>query len=339
MRNFIKILFFAPIISYSQNVDFIYTLDNKKFAPLNEFVKGCASGFSKESNKMQWDGFEIEPEKFCKCIATEVIANNTMDEVISAMNMGNLLSLIDKKGVRLNFSECILDDGAVTIDDDFKLSNVDNYQHKEISINYCMDLELKENPNLDTTKLRKFCECKREKLIQLDLTFNKLYESENTDKEAYNEIIMPCLSFFDETKILYNPDDIVGEASFTILKLLPFNNTYRLKIDFNGQIRYLVFDTGADQLIINEELEKILILKNIISPGDYIDSKEFLIADGSTVEMRGVKLSNIIVGNYKIKNVDAYISKYGGMLCGMGFLNKFRKWEIEKEKSNLILYK
>ena len=110
MRNFIKILFFTPIISYSQNVDFIYTLDNKKFAPLNEFVKGCASGFSKESNKMQWDGFEIKPEKFCKCIATEVIANNTMDELNSAMNIGNLLSLIDKKGVRLNFSECILND-------------------------------------------------------------------------------------------------------------------------------------------------------------------------------------------------------------------------------------
>ena len=92
-------------------------------------------------------------------------------------------------------------------------------------------------------------------------------------------------------------------------------------------------------MIINSDLEKELLDKKLITKSDYIASKSFSIADGSIVNAKGVVLDNIVIGGYKVNNVVAYIADEGGMLCGMGLMNKFKNWEFDKEQSMLTIYK
>ena len=102
---------------------------------------------------------------------------------------------------------------------------------------------------------------------------------------------------------------------------------------------YFLFDTGASELLINSKLEKDLINSGAIESSDYVSNKSFETADGSIITAKGVRLNNIIIGGYQVNNVIAYVTDEGGMLCGMGLLNKFKKWKFQKDDKSLILYK
>ena len=52
-----------------------------------------------------------------------------------------------------------------------------------------------------------------------------------------------------------------------------------------------------------------------------------------------VKLDNIIIGDYTLNNVVIAVIDEGSLLCGKSFLDKFKKWEIDKQNNVLILYK
>ena len=73
--------------------------------------------------------------------------------------------------------------------------------------------------------------------------------------------------------------------------------------------------------------------KELITASDYVKSKSFSTADGSIVNAKGLILNNIVIGGFKVHNVNAYITDKGGMLCGMGLLNKFKNWELIKTKA------
>jgi len=52
-----------------------------------------------------------------------------------------------------------------------------------------------------------------------------------------------------------------------------------------------------------------------------------------------VKVDNITIGDYAVDNVVIAIIDEGALLCGKSFLDKFKKWEIDKQNKFLILYK
>lgn len=327
----------------SQDLDeYVVTADNYKLGTLKEFIDGCSKGAKETQSQMQWEGVEIDIKQFCKCMAIGVIGNLTKDEFLEKMSQGDLTTALSNKKIRKDFTNCIFNSGAMKLEDDFKYSNFNSNLSKEqeaIVLDYCVEKELEVDNSLDPKLVREFCKCKREKLIELDITFDKLYEIENTDKEAYNEIILPCFNSIITTKEEYNPDDLIGSNYFTRVSLIPIINSYKIKLEIDGVTRYFVFDTGADQMLINSDLEKELLSKNKISKNDYIESMPFEMADGSIVLARGVLLNNIKIGSYFVNNVKAYIVPEGSPLCGMGFLNKFKKWEIDVEKNELLLFK
>ena len=121
--------------------------------------------------------------------------------------------------------------------------------------------------------------------------------------------------------------------------LISNGSIFKLELEIKGLKRYFTFDTGADELIINSQLENDLIEKNMINFNDYIGEQEFVLADGSIVNARRILLDNVKIGNYRIDNVIAYVNDEGGMLCGMGFLSKFKKWKLDNNSNNLILFK
>ena len=100
-----------------------------------------------------------------------------------------------------------------------------------------------------------------------------------------------------------------------------------------------MFDTGATDLTIDSDTERELLLNGTIKRADYIGEKEYELADGKTVTGQIVKVNKITIGNYTVNNVTIAVLKNGSLLCGKSFLDKFKKWELNKDKMELVLYK
>ena len=103
--------------------------------------------------------------------------------------------------------------------------------------------------------------------------------------------------------------------------------------------KYYLFDTGASDLIINRDTERELLLNGVLKKENYLNKTEYTLANNQTVKAQKVKLDNIIIGDYTLNNVIIAIIDEGSLLCGKSFIDKFKKWEIDKQNNVLILYK
>jgi len=72
---------------------------------------------------------------------------------------------------------------------------------------------------------------------------------------------------------------------------------------------------------------------------NYLSKTEYNLANNQTVLAQEVKVDNITIGDYTLNNVVIAIIDEGSLLCGKSFLDKFKKWEIDKQNNFLILYK
>jgi len=100
-----------------------------------------------------------------------------------------------------------------------------------------------------------------------------------------------------------------------------------------------LFDTGSSDLIINSDLERELLLNGSLTKEDYLGTEFYEMANNETVEARVVRLDNIKIGDYYVNNVVVAIIDNGSLLCGLGLLNKFQKWNFEESSNVLSLYK
>jgi len=191
-----------------------------------------------------------------------------------------------------------------------------------------------------------YCICAFDKLIENGYSYGKLLEIENMDSEAFNEIAIPCISeaLGEELSSLlennYMPNDISGNNNISSIDLVDYFGTgYKIKLTISGITKYFLFDTGASDLIINSDLERALLLNGSLTKEDYLGTEYYELANNETIEARIVRLNNIHIGDYYVDNVIAGVVDGGSLLCGLGLLKKFRKWEFEESGKTLKIYK
>tara|TARA_B100001287_G_C22682896_1_gene531504 strand:- start:2784 stop:4385 length:1602 start_codon:yes stop_codon:yes gene_type:complete len=331
VRNvFEKNGFYIPIenskhIRYNSiSVDDLITKDGFNLGNVTEF----ANYLSNEKEFVDINGIKIKPSQFWECNVKFVIPNLYSDDLANAIEKSDFDMLLpDEEGMNQIMS-CIGDDFSVG----------------ESYVNFCIERYLY-SETFTEKQSRDFCSCEYEKL-KLKVNNYQDYmdyfdEIGDPNKPSYNEIILPCRNtIIKESSInQYISSDVEGFNDQSIIKLIPDGTTFKIKLIFDGIARYLLFDTGASELVINKELEQELYKKGAITSSDYIDSKKFEIADGTFIESRGIKLNNIVIGGYRVNNIVAYVNEEGGMLCGMGLMNKFRTWEFNKDSQMLTVYK
>ena len=304
--------------------DFFFTKDGFNLGTLEDF----ASYFSEGNEYADINGIKISSSQFWKCVAKLFIPTLQSNQIANALEKQDFKIFIPKDKKLDEIMKCI--GNGFSVGESYIDLCIDRYQ---VMGTYSIE------------ESQKFCRCEYENLlVRVDDydDYVKYYdEIGDQNKPSYNEIILPCRNSFKKAKgsNLYNPNDIEGFSDQSIVKLLPDGTTFKVKLTISGIVRYFVYDTGASELVINSELEKELLKTGKISLSDYVDSKQFEIADGSLIEAKGVRLNNIIVGGFRVNNVVAYITEEGGMLCGMGLMNKFRTWELDKENKMITIYK
>ena len=70
----------------------------------------------------------------------------------------------------------------------------------------------------------------------------------------------------------------------------------------------------------------------------FLGSKEYQLADGSTVPSETFMIRTLKVGNRELENVTGSVARVeGSLLLGQSFLTRFRSWSIDNERGVLLL--
>lgn len=139
----------------------------------------------------------------------------------------------------------------------------------------------------------------------------------------------------------YTSDDIVGDNNYTVITLEESKpNHFYLKLNVDGVFKDFVFDTGATQLVFDQDFLKKLKNNGCDVKKTNIKGKEARTASGELVRFKVVHLNNVKIGDYVLNNVVASVGPKGtSPLCGIGFFNKFSNVEWNMKDSTLKLYK
>lgn len=312
-----------------------------------EFISTCTSSAEKEVYNIQ--GLEINSYRYCACICDNLIPELYVSEIEEAMNKNDIYSLFyTKKNIGILMS-CI--EPNMELKDDYNFG-----QHEDLSetqktffIRACVNGVFEDplSSELFTYKeAENYCICAIDKLIERGYSYEQLLEIENMESEAFNEIAVPCVTEVlggNSNSIVVNeyiPRDISGDNYVSNINLVDyFGNGYKIKLSIDGVTKYFLFDTGSSDLIINSDLERELLLNGSLTKEDYLGTEFYEMANNETVEARVVRLDNIKIGDYYVNNVVVAIIDNGSLLCGLGLLNKFQKWNFEESSNVLSLYK
>jgi predicted aspartyl protease len=82
----------------------------------------------------------------------------------------------------------------------------------------------------------------------------------------------------------------------------------------------------------------ILVRSGTLQRSDFIGTKTYRLADGSTVPSTTFRIRSLTMNNVVIENVTGSIAPVAGeLLLGQSFLSRFKSWSIDNAKQALAL--
>jgi clan AA aspartic protease (TIGR02281 family) len=347
MRVFTSVLFLILISSNAKCFgQIIKSKDNVTIGKRSDFISSCTKGADKEL--MNINGLEIETYKYCSCVCDNLIPTINSWEMEEALKENKITELFLKENNLKILMECL--EGNYKIKDDYKFGQSDDLEfEKKIGVINCVNTIMSDDNKDMWTKeqAEQYCECAINKLFSEGYTYKEILQIDDVNSSTFNEIALPCVSEVLKTKNefhsatnSYNFNDIEGGSYRSLIPLTDyFGNGYKVKITIAGVTKYYLFDTGASDLIIDRDTERELLLNGTLKRENYLNKTEYTLANNQTINAQLVKIDHVVIGDYTLNNVVIAIIDEGSLLCGKSFLDKFKKWEIDKPNNVLILYK
>lgn len=324
----------------------IKSKDGVALGDRKDFISTCTNGFDNEA--LNINGLEVETYKYCECVCDNLLPTINSWEMVQAVKEDKLMDFFLKDENLEILMKCL--EGNFNMEEDYKFSDSNNPDlENKLSIKNCakelMSNE-KYNDLLTEEIAEEYCACTINKLYSEGYTYKDILELEDENSESFNEIVMPCLveALKDNTQTQssnsYKNSDIVGGGYRSLIPLIDYlGQGYKIKISLSGVTKYYLFDTGASDLIIDRDTERELLLNGVLKRESYLEKTEYTLANNKTIQAQEVIIDNITIGDYTVNNVVIAIIDEGSLLCGKSFLDKFKKWEIDKQNNLLILYK
>lgn len=125
-----------------------------------------------------------------------------------------------------------------------------------------------------------------------------------------------------------------------IIKMENENGVKYVWVEINDLKLRFIFDTGASSICISPAEATVLYRQGTLQKEDILDVEYFQdatgkISEGTKINLRSVKVGNIILENIEatvIDNIDA------PLLLGQSVFEKFGKIEIDNLNNQIILY-
>ena len=322
----------------------VKTKDGVSLGQRSEFISSCTKAADKKL--MNINGMEVETYRYCACVCDNLIPTINSWEIERAVKENKILDLFLKDKNLEILMKCL--DGNFKIKKDYVFGNLSDPDLQiKIGIKLCVNKIMNNEENIWTEELaEKYCACAINKLYSAGYTYEDILKMKDENSESFNEIVMPCVAgvLKDKTEFQssnsYKFDDIEGGEYRSLIPLVDYLGLgYKIKISISGVTKYYLFDTGASDLIIDRDTERELLLKGALKKENYLGKTEYISANNQIIQAQKVVVNNITIGDYTLNNVVIGIIDEGSLLCGKSFLDKFKKWEIDKQNNVLILYK
>ena len=92
------------------------------------------------------------------------------------------------------------------------------------------------------------------------------------------------------------------------------------------------------EVAIPKDVVLVMIRTGTLQKSDFLGTKTYSLADGSTVTSRTFRIRSLKVGNRVIENVTGSTTNVeGSLLLGQSFLSRFRSWSIDNQRQVLVL--
>ena len=131
---------------------------------------------------------------------------------------------------------------------------------------------------------------------------------------------------------------IQGCAGEQRLPMLWSGSGYQIRLTLGGITKYILLDSGASEVIIDQRWYEDLRAEGSIRPGDFQGVEYLEIADGSTASVSRYRVSSLTIGDCVLRDFSIGVLDDGGMtMCGMGLLGLFDSWTMDTRNSELIL--
>ena len=297
-------------------------------------VQGCIRGVLSE-----WAGREIpedmNPRGYCECITDKIVADpDRIADVFQATPEG-MAALIEgcMDALMPGLSDLSMDDLDLEGDqmqDALKRGYMRGCMREAQSL-------LQELGYERDGMAEEYCSCMYEHLrTQLSFSMSDL-EDENS--VVVTEIDAACSHILTGEPSLSAPvywNQIEGCAgTHTTPFLTNSGGEVRVKVTFGESEKYLTLDSGCSEVILNEDLAKVLKISGVIGPGDYLGVEMFELANGSEVAVEKYRVSEMSVGTCVVRDFVVGVMEEGGMLLGMGYLGLFDSWELDHATQTL----
>ena len=149
---------------------------------------------------------------------------------------------------------------------------------------------------------------------------------------------------FNNKKVVIenNSSQIKKNESFedeNIIKMEKGNGVKYVWVEINGLKLRFVFDTGASSICISSLEASLLYIQGTLQKEDILNVEYFQDATGKISEGTKINLRTVKVGNIILKNIEAIVidNVNAPLLLGQTVFEKFGKIEIDNINDELIL--
>jgi hypothetical protein len=136
-----------------------------------------------------------------------------------------------------------------------------------------------------------------------------------------------------------HPSSSAPETYASEIPLQTLDGTLVVPVSINGALTLnFVVDSGATDVSVPADVVLTLIRTGTLLTEDFLGTKTYRLADGSTFPSATFRIRSLKVGNREIENVVAGVAKVeGSLLLGQSFLNRFKSWSIDNQRQLLLL--
>ena len=130
-------------------------------------------------------------------------------------------------------------------------------------------------------------------------------------------------------------DSLVSEIP---MKRKP-GGTYEVPCSINGLPLKFIFDTGASDITLSSVEADFMLKNDYLSERDFRGSRKYLTASGNICEGAVIRLKEVKVGEFSLKNIEASVVKNqkAPLLLGQSALERFGSITIDNENNRIII--
>ncbi len=142
-----------------------------------------------------------------------------------------------------------------------------------------------------------------------------------------------------ETIPKYSSEDISsGLPIYLQIPLIKSGDIFFVNVIIGNANKKYVFDSGASDVTINQTIYNKLLADRTIQFKHRLPKGSYQLADGSVKEYQRTLIPKITIGGRDIYNIAAsVVPDDQPLLLGKSFLDKFKSWKIDNNKSTLLI--